>query len=665
AYAQYPVCNPSRTSFLTGLRCEQTGVVDNRWFFRDLIPAQPTMPQWLRQEGWWAGSYGKILHVGEAYGEFRSGWMDEGKSWDDARMFNPAPASLKLEGRNLTGEALAWCYWWAMDGPDDAQPDGQNAAHAVAAIEERSAAGKPWFAGVGFHRPHDPFVAPKKYFDLYPAASIPLHRDPAALSPPPPLAIPSGAFLRAFRSFSDQERFEYLRAYYAGVSFMDAQVGRLLDTLDRLALWENTLVIFLGDHGYHLGEREWWNKNTLFERSCRAPLIIAAPEAKGGGVCETPVEFVDLFPTVMDYCGVTLPTGLAGQSLRPQLEDPAAPGKGAAFTLVVRGGDRFGQAVHTPRWHFNKWSDGAEELYDLDHDPEENNNLAGTPGHETILSELREKLTEIGPYTSRKPAEAPPANPAPEPVKDLILPGESFLAGDRPAFIFWPEASKRRTPQPWIFYAPALPGYPDQAEKWMHEQILAAGVAVAGIDVGEAYGSPASQEHFTQLYQELTGKRGFAAKPCLLGRSRGGLWVSSWAAKNSDKVSGLAGIYPVFDLRTYPGLEKAAPAYGLSAGALGARLAEFNPIEQTGRLAEARIPVCIIHGDADTVVPLEENSAALKARYETEGAGDIVQLIVAPGQGHNFWEGFFRCEELVRFAIARARAGAEAEKAQE
>ena len=264
AYAQYPVCNPSRTSFLTGLRCEQTGVIDNRWFFRDLLPDQPTLPQWLRKEGWWAGSYGKILHVGEAYGEFRPGWMDVGKSWDEAKMFQPAPESLKLEGRNISNGALPWCYWWSMDGPDDAQPDGQNAAHAVAAIEQKTAARKPWIVGAGFHRPHDPFVVPKKYFDLYPPGSIPLYHGPAYMSPTPPLAMPGGSFGKAFHGFTDKDQWEFLRAYYAGVSFTDAQVGRLLDTLDRLDLWKSTLVIFMGDHGYHLGEREWWNKNTLF-----------------------------------------------------------------------------------------------------------------------------------------------------------------------------------------------------------------------------------------------------------------------------------------------------------------------------------------------------------------------------------------------------------------
>jgi pimeloyl-ACP methyl ester carboxylesterase len=196
----------------------------------------------------------------------------------------------------------------------------------------------------------------------------------------------------------------------------------------------------------------------------------------------------------------------------------------------------------------------------------------------------------------------------------------------------------------------------------MHERFLDAGVAVAGIDVGEAYGSPKGRELFTALYKELTTRRGFAPRPCLLGRSRGGLWVTAWAADNPDKVAGLAGIYPVFDLRSYPGLEKAAPAYDLTEKELGARLGEFNPIEHIGILARARVPALLIHGDEDKVVPLKANSAEFVARYKAERAEDAVKLIVAKGQGHNYWEGFFRCQELVDFAIAQARAGKEAKR---
>ncbi len=247
--------------------------------------------------------------------------------------------------------------------------------------------------------------------------------------------------------------------------------------------------------------------------------------------------------------------------------------------------------------------------------------------------------------------------------KNLILPGESFLINDRPAFILWPEKAKRKRPQPWVMYAPTLPAYPDSHEKWMHQQFVDAGIAVAGIDVGEAYGNPASQEAFSELHNELTQKRGFAPKPCLLGRSRGGLWTSSWAIHNTDKVAGISGIYPVFDLRTYPGLQKAAPAYGLSPDELEQSLGTHNPIAQADKLASAKIPVYIIHGDVDHVVPLKENSATLANVYQEAGAADVLELAVPHGQGHNFWPGFFHFQNLVDFTIQRALEGAGHHKA--
>ncbi|WP_197442370.1 alpha/beta hydrolase family protein [Lignipirellula cremea] len=242
-------------------------------------------------------------------------------------------------------------------------------------------------------------------------------------------------------------------------------------------------------------------------------------------------------------------------------------------------------------------------------------------------------------------------------VRKANLPGESFQVEGRPAFVLLPPAEKRQNPQPWIFYAPTLPAYPDIHEKWMHEQFLAAGIAVAGIDAGEAYGSPDGQKLMTALHKELTEKRGFAARPCLLGRSRGGLWVSSWAIAHPNQVAGIAGIYPVFDLRAYPGLARAAFAYGMTTQELESNLREQNPIARIDVLAKARIPVFIIHGDADTVVPLKENSAALAERYRLADASEAVQLVIAKGQGHNFWEGFFHCQELVDFAIEKANNG--------
>lgn len=397
AYVQYPVCNPSRTSFLTGLRCEQTRVVLNTMPFRSQLPDVVTLPQMLRQSGWHAASFGKVFHVGEVMGEIRDGWLDLGKSWDAAQMFQATAAGNVIEGRNLTGGKLPWCRWGATAGTDDDQPDGQTAAHGIATIEKLTKEGKPWMVAAGFHRPHDPFISPKKYFDLYPPGSLKLYHDPTNITPLKPLSISGGAFAEAFNAFTDVERMEFLRAYYAGVSFTDAQVGRLMDTLDRLKLWDKTVVIFLGDHGYHHNERNWWSKATLFERVCRVPFIVVAPSGKRGETCRSLIEAVDIYPTIADYCGVKAPQKLAGVSLRPLLENPAAKGRDAAFTLAMRGRN-YGQSVRTERWRYTQWTDGNAELYDELNDVEETHDVSGDPQNAALIQELKAKLKKVGPF---------------------------------------------------------------------------------------------------------------------------------------------------------------------------------------------------------------------------------------------------------------------------
>lgn len=236
-------------------------------------------------------------------------------------------------------------------------------------------------------------------------------------------------------------------------------------------------------------------------------------------------------------------------------------------------------------------------------------------------------------------------------VKDLPLPGEVFYVNGHEAFVILPEVTS--APVPWVWYAPTLPGLPAEEEKWMFEKFVKAGIAVAGIDVGESYGSPDGRTLFTALYKELTGNRGFSLKPVLLGRSRGGLMTLNWAAENSDKVAGFAGIYPVCNLISYPGIDIACTGYHMTSEDLTRQLPEHNPIDRLGPLAKAGIPLFAIHGDKDTVVPLEMNSGEIKKRYETMG-GEM-KLVVPPGQGHNMWEGFFQSRKLVRFIIRNAK----------
>jgi arylsulfatase A-like enzyme len=489
-----------------------------------------------------------------------------------------------------------------------------------------------------------------------------------------------------------------MEIHAAMVDRMDREIGRVLDQLRAMGAFENTLIFFMSDNGAsaeimvrddghdpsapagsaasHLCLGPGWSTvaNTPFRRhktwahegGIATPLVVHWPNgfAARGELRHDPGHLIDIVPTILQVAGAPgRPDSPEGRAI------PTPPGKSLVSAFAHDGTLRHddlwwahegNRAVRMGDWKLVAAKNEPWELYNLATDRTESRNLARE--NPTKVRELSERwqrhmdeFTALARVDVKSAQETGPAKP----VKELILPGESFLVAGRPAFILTPAGDKKRTPQPWIFYAPTLPAYPDSHEKWMHEQFVAAGVAVAGIDVGEGHGSPKSRLLFTELYRELTEKRGFAPRPCLLGRSRGGLWLSSWAVENPDKVAGIAGIYPVFDLRTYPGLDKAAPAYDLAVGQLKARLAELNPIERVGVLAQRRVPALFIHGDDDKVVPLKENSAEFVARYRAAGAANEVTLIVARGQGHNLWEGFFHCRELVAFAINRARAGAE------
>ncbi len=394
AYTQYPVCNPSRVSFLTGLRPETTGVLSNGVFFRSVLPDVITLPQLFKQHGYFTASLGKIFHRGQTMEDMKSDWADE-RSWSHIRIYQATETGNRGEGRRMAGDEAPWCRWLAADGTDEDQPDGMIAAEAVRLL--RASRDEPFFLAVGFHKPHDPFIAPRKYFDRYPLA-LPLAVDPLDRSPDLPLAIPD-AYGR-FASFTDRERREFKRAYLAGTSFMDAQVGKLLDVLDERKLWDNTIVVFLGDHGYHLGERGWWNKDTLFELSARVPLVVYAPRMKAGGQRSASLaELVDLYPTLVDLAGLKAPHRLEGASLTPVLDRRAHQVKDAAFTVVARNGGRnIGRTVRTDRWRYTEWNEGRSgvELYDHRADPGEYHNVAARPEWSAEIATLKRTLASGG-----------------------------------------------------------------------------------------------------------------------------------------------------------------------------------------------------------------------------------------------------------------------------
>jgi pimeloyl-ACP methyl ester carboxylesterase len=238
---------------------------------------------------------------------------------------------------------------------------------------------------------------------------------------------------------------------------------------------------------------------------------------------------------------------------------------------------------------------------------------------------------------------------------EKVLPvegGEVFAIGDSTAFLILPQKGVSGDPIPWVWYAPTLPGLPAEEESWMFQQFLSHGITIAGVDVGESYGSPKGRSIYSAFYKELTEKRGLARKVCLLARSRGGLMLYNWAAEHPDSVACIAGIYPVCNLTSYPGLDRACAAYGMSKEQLAEKLIENNPIDRLAPLANAKVPIFHIHGDSDQVVPLDQNSAELKRRYKELGGEMTLEII--KGQGHNMWPGWFHSEKLVDFVVTHA-----------
>jgi hypothetical protein len=226
-----------------------------------------------------------------------------------------------------------------------------------------------------------------------------------------------------------------------------------------------------------------------------------------------------------------------------------------------------------------------------------------------------------------------------------------FTVAGRKAFVLLPKEAKSPV-LPWVWYAPTLSSPPDDSHEWMFRQWLDHGIAIAGVDVGDSHGNPAGRAGFTALYEKLTREMGLAPKACLLAQSRGGLMHYNWAAENPGRVACIAGIYPVCDLRSWPSLAQAAPAYGMTEQGLASHLTEHDPIDRLAPLAKARVPIMHLHGNVDTVVPLDRNSAVLAQRYRQLG-GDI-QVIIVPGRGHQVCPEFFHCQTLVDFVIAHA-----------
>jgi len=403
AYNQIPLCNPSRASVMTGLRPDHLGVYDLDRHFRDQVPDAVTLSQQFRSRGWYTARVGKIYHYNVPAGIGTDG-LDDPPSWD-AR-FNP-------RGRDVAEESLitnaephraisAALSWLAAEGNDEEQTDGMVASKAIELMQAHR--DEPFFIAAGFFRPHTPYVAPRKYFEMYDRDSLRLPYAPpgdrddipvpafAHNCPVPHYGLPEPVLLDA------------LQAYYASISFVDAQVGRLLNALDELGLAENTLVVFWSDHGYHLGEHNGvWQKRTLFEQGARAPLLIRAPGITVRGTnCRRVVEFIDIYPTVVECLGLPVPQEIDGRSLMPLLEDPLREWDGMAVTQILRPADQrldtqvMGCSIRTQRYRYTEWAEGTQgtELYDHHADPQEFHNLAVDPDQrsQAVISRLQLEL---------------------------------------------------------------------------------------------------------------------------------------------------------------------------------------------------------------------------------------------------------------------------------
>ena len=398
AYCQFPLCSPSRSSFLTGRRPDATGVQTNPGntehpHFRDKLPDAVSMPELFRKNGYAVARVGKLYHYNVPNGIGTSG-LDDARSWD--KVFNPKGRDRDDESQIFTlakGQFGATLSWLAADGTDAEQTDGIASRHAIGLLEEYK--DKPFFLAVGFYRPHTPYVAPKKYFDMYPASSIKLPVVPEGHDAGVP--VPAIANRKREESaLTDDLRRQAIQAYLASTSFMDARVGELLEALDRLDLTKKTIVVFVSDHGYHLGEHNLWQKMSLFDGVARVPLIIRAPGNKGEGKASPrTVEMIDVYPTLADYCGLKVPEELDGLSLKSFLDNPMAPRDRPAITQVRRP-MADGRSVRTEQFRYTEWNKGAKgrQLYDLNADPQEFKNLAADPAHAATVATMS-KLLQI------------------------------------------------------------------------------------------------------------------------------------------------------------------------------------------------------------------------------------------------------------------------------
>ena len=401
AYCQYSLCSPSRSSLMTGMAPDTTGVYDLQRHFRETLPDVVTLPQLFQKNGYFTARAGKIYHYGVP-GQIGTSGLDDPPSWN--KFVNPngvdhtkeeALLTFSTPQRTALGSSVAY---HASSEPDEKHTDGMVAEAIVHMMSERR--NEPWFLGAGFYRPHCPYIAPAKYFDQIPLDRVDLIPfDEAEMH-----MAPRWAYFNSDPNMgmTPEQRRNGMRAYFAAIEFMDAQVGKLLNTLERMKLANDTVIVFWGDNGYQLGEHGQWMKQTNFEAAARIPMIMSAPGNRGKGRgCSRTVELLDIYPTLAEVCGLELtPANLQGRSVAPLLENPNARWDPPAISQMERREPQrriMGYSLRNERYRYTEWGLGNEgdELYDYEKDPREVHNVGADPATSGIKAQLRNQLHGI------------------------------------------------------------------------------------------------------------------------------------------------------------------------------------------------------------------------------------------------------------------------------
>lgn len=425
AYCQFALCNPSRASLLTGYRPEAIQVYDLETFVRAHAPNLVTLPQLFKQNGYETRSIGKIFHV-------TNGNHEDDVSWSAPAWQSPKTAKSTAKSKDTTVDAQGKTVfkpdrtksgqrkvgaepfepranmlpYESPDVADNGLLDGQIADKAISTLGEIK--DKPFFLAVGFHKPHMPWIAPKKYWDMYQDADIRLAEYQELPAGAPAFASNDAGEFRSYKGIPKEgpipeaKQRGAIHSYYACISYVDAQIGKVLGELDRLGLRKNTVVILWGDHGYQLGEHGTWNKRTNWEVAARVPLVISVPgQQHAGEQCSALVELLDMYPTLAELCGLAPPADLQGRSFVALVSNPELAWKGFAYTTYYKPlpdmGTGFGRAVRTDRYRFVEWT-GADvkkhvyELYDEQADPLEKINIADRPEHAELVKRLSLQL---------------------------------------------------------------------------------------------------------------------------------------------------------------------------------------------------------------------------------------------------------------------------------